>query len=241
MKVIDIIPFAGIASEELICGITPPTNGASNSIDMSSDESVARLREYLNLQDSWCLAWLHQVHGDSVICIEDQPHTGIMVFEGDALVTGHEQVLLITRHADCPPLLLWDQEGGVIGIVHAGRRSTFSGIAHKAIDAMVDLGAKVEHTVASIGPGIKSCCYEVGEEVYYSLEEDLRPMTFELRHGKIYCDLYRLLSYQLLEAGVRNVFGIRESECTCCGPRNLHSYRRDGTTMRFAAFVGRRA
>src|SRR4029077_11029364 len=80
------------------------------------------------------------------------------------LVTDQPGVALFATYADCYPIVLWDPEKRVAGLVHAGWRGTRSGVAEAAVTFMRDeYGCR--HVRAGIGPGICSRCYEVGEEV----------------------------------------------------------------------------
>jgi YfiH family protein len=82
----------------------------------------------------------------------------------DALVTDRPGIALFATFADCHPIVLFDAETHVAGLVHAGWRGTSAGVARAAVRFMrEEFGA--EHVVAGIGPGICGRCYEVGPEV----------------------------------------------------------------------------
>ena len=75
-------------------------------------------------------------------------------------------------------------------IVHAGWRGTVKKIASKAVEKMVNLGAQREKMTALFGPSIRSCCYEVGEEVYDVFKkEDFSDGVFKRKKNSIYLDL----------------------------------------------------
>ena len=85
---------------------------------------------------------------------------------GDALLTNEPGVLLSVRGADCLPVLLADTRRRVVAAIHAGWRGALGGIVEKAVGEMVQIfGSQPRDLTAAIGPSIRSCCYEVGEEV----------------------------------------------------------------------------
>jgi len=107
------------------------------------------------------LTTIGSVHGAGVARV-DQP--GGSVDDVDALVTDQRGVTLFATFADCYPIVLWDPEKRVAGLVHAGWRGTQAGVAGAAVRFMQEeYGCR--HVRVGIGPGICGRCYEVGEEV----------------------------------------------------------------------------
>ncbi|MCL5005402.1 MAG: peptidoglycan editing factor PgeF [Acidobacteria bacterium] len=85
---------------------------------------------------------------------------------GDALMTNSAKILLSVRVADCMPVLLVDSENRCVAAVHAGWRGALSRIIEKTAGEMRRVfHSKPENLIAAIGPSIRACCYEVGEEV----------------------------------------------------------------------------
>lgn len=159
----------------------------------------------------------------------------------DALVTARPGVLLLTQHADCPPLLLWDAEWRAVGLAHAGRWGAFANVAAAVVSALGrEVGSEPRALAATIGPGIRACCYEVGPEVVEEAETLGYGAFVERRGESAHLDVLGIIAHQLREAGVARIVGEREAECTRCGPTGLHSYRRrsGGSRPRFAAVAG---
>jgi YfiH family protein len=85
---------------------------------------------------------------------------------GDALITEFPKILLTVRVADCLPVLLADPKKRAVAAVHAGWRGALNRIVEKAAGEMRRVfHSKPENLIAAIGPSIRACCYEVGEEV----------------------------------------------------------------------------
>jgi polyphenol oxidase len=208
------------------------------------------LLRQLGADDSWPLITLRQIHSDLIHHVDTVPEHPLT---GDGLITSTPGILLAIQTADCLPLILADTEQLVIGVFHAGWRGTLKRIAQKGIGEMRRLFAtKPEDIKAAIGPGIHSCCYEVGSEVREQFESQFAygaelfrevkesdpvrekyPLLFLTArapgHGelppKIFLDLAEANRRQLTDAGVL-AKNITASElCTACRPDLLFSYR----------------
>ena len=79
------------------------------------------------------------VHGRDVAVVTEDP--GSAVAGVDALVTRVPGLALLALGADCVPLLLADDDAGVVGAVHSGWRGVLADVTGAAIEAMVGLGA----------------------------------------------------------------------------------------------------
>jgi polyphenol oxidase len=222
------------------------------------------LLRQLGADDSWPLITLRQIHSDLIHHVDTVPEHPLT---GDGLITSTPGILLAIQTADCLPLILADTEQLVIGVFHAGWRGTLKRIAQKGIGEMRRLFAtKPEDIKAAIGPGIHSCCYEVGSEVREQFESQFAyaaelfrevkesdpvrekyPLLFLTArapgHGelppKIFLDLAEANRRQLTDAGVL-AKNITASElCTACRPDLLFSYRAEkGITGRMMGVAG---
>ena len=174
-------------------------------------------------------AWLRQVHGTSVI---QMPSTAR---EGDAAVTRSAGVVLTIRAADCMPILLTDDAGSVIGAAHAGWRGLSAGVVESTVHAM---GVPGPQLLAWLGPAISARVYEVGDEVRTAfVEKDAAAAAAfsPTRPGHWLLDLYLVARQRLHAQGVERIFG--GGFCTYTDPARFHSFRRDGTSGRMAAFL----
>jgi YfiH family protein len=139
-------------------------------------------------------------------------------------------VALFATYADCYPIVLWDPEKKVAGLVHAGWRGTRAGVARAAVSFMQEeYGCR--HIRAGIGPGICGRCYEVGEEV--AAQFDRRFLTQE-SEGRFLLDLAAANRAQLEDSGVKSVYEIG----ICTKEHYLFpSHRRHPDGKRFGAIV----
>ncbi len=85
---------------------------------------------------------------------------------GDSLLTDEAGFLLCVRSADCLPVLLVDPRRRAVAALHAGWRGALERIVEKTVGEMRRLfESRPRDLLAAIGPSIRVCCYEVGEEV----------------------------------------------------------------------------
>jgi hypothetical protein len=137
----------------------------------------------------------------------------------DALWSSERGVSLGIKVADCLPVSLVDPENGVIANIHSGWRGAVQQITTAALDA-APLDPASTH--AFLGPSIRSCCFEVGDEVASQFEERF----VDRSRAKAHVDLVAFTSDILRSRGITQ---ISDSElCTRCERSIFHSYRRDG-------------
>jgi hypothetical protein len=212
----------------------------------------------------WPLVTLRQIHSDLIHCVTAPPKEQLV---GDGLVTATPHVLLGIQTADCLPVILMDTKKRAVGVFHAGWRGTVKRIVEKGVGEMRRwFGSTSRDIKAAIGPGVRCCCYEVGEEVRRAFEmqfayaaalfreakdsdhiRERYPMLFLTSRApghsdlpkKIFLDLAEANRRQLLDAGVPAKNIEVSPLCTACRTDILFSYRKEnGNTGRMLAAVG---
>lgn len=174
-----------------------------------------------------------QVHGNNVVIagVEDlRPAYGPgLMHDADGYVTSLCNVPLVIFTADCVPLLLSDEENGVIGAIHCGWKSTVADIEGQAIEKMLSLGADPSTIHAALGPAIDVCCFEVGPEVIIAVQDLLNyPATdcYTLkRNGKYMLDLRGVVVKRLIQLGLKPDNIEKVGGCTMCHPNMYFSHR----------------
>ena len=215
-------------------------------------------------RDSWPLVTLRQIHSD-IIHQVSQPSKEPLA--GDGLITNTPGVLLAVLTADCLPVILVDARQHAVGVFHAGWRGTIQRIVEKGVGEMrKNFGTRPGDLKAAIGPGIRGCCYAVGQEVNDAFESQFGyaaelfretketneiheryPLLFLTARApghsqlpkKIFLDLAEANRRQLLAAGVpaRNISDL--NLCTSCHADRFFSHRAEkGNTGRMMAAVG---
>lgn len=143
---------------------------------------------------------------------------------GDGLVTRDDRVLLGITVADCLPILLWDPEHGVRGLLHSGWKGT--GILKEAVLLMRNLyGTDPEALHVLFGPCIRACCYRVDAQRGQWFQSQFGNGAAESRDDGYYLNLMQANRNIAQEMGIRMIEEVKG--CTCCDSR-FHSYRREG-------------
>ncbi|HYR28663.1 MAG TPA: polyphenol oxidase family protein [Thermoanaerobaculia bacterium] len=160
----------------------------------------------------------------------------------DALWTGETHTALGIKVADCLPVTMVDSTHSVIANVHSGWRGAVQQITAETIDTIVrETAFDTASAFAYLGPSIRTCCFEVGEEVaeqfdakYVAREwgtgnpagqQDRRD---RLSSTKPHVDLVAFTTDILRQRGFA-AERISDSElCTRCDGSLFHSFRRDG-------------
>lgn len=216
---------------------------------------------------AWPLVTLRQVHSDVIHAITAPPNDPLV---GDGLLTNVPGMVLAIQTADCLPVILVDTKKRAVGVFHAGWRGTVKRIVEKGVGAMqLHFGSRPGDLEAAIGPGVRNCCYTVGEEVrenfrsqfayaaklFYQVEEsdpvrEKYPMLFLTARApghstlpvKIFLDLVEANRRQLLDAGL-SAKKIQAAElCTSCNTDTLFSHRAErGNTGRLMGVAGIRS
>jgi len=211
----------------------------------------------------WPLVTLRQIHSDVIHCVTDLPQ---QTLAGDGLITRTPGIVLAILTADCLPLILADTKRPAIGVFHAGWRGTLKRIVEKGVGEMRRcFGTQARDIKAAIGPGIRSCCYEVGAEVRERFESQFEyaaelfreakesdpirekyPLLFLSARApghselpkKIFLDLVEANRQQLIAAGVLAKNISASPLCTACRTDLLFSHRAErGITGRSMAAV----
>lgn len=149
--------------------------------------------------------------------------------EADAIITHLSNVLVFVMVADCNPILLYDRKNGVVSVIHAGRKGVFDGILPSVFKRMSEVyGTRVEDCLMYVGASIRSCCYEVGEEIRIQAEILGFSDVFQGRN----LDLIACLKQQSENLGLKPKQIEISPFCSSC-EGGLYSYRREHSTGRF--------
>ncbi|MFI6048355.1 peptidoglycan editing factor PgeF [Nocardia sp. NPDC051321] len=178
------------------------------------------------------LVWMEQIHGRNVEIIDgprDEP-----VPATDAIVTNVPGLALVVLTADCVPILLSDDEAGVIAAVHAGRIGARIGIVPLVLEAMESIGARVDRIGAFLGPAASGRQYEVPAAMRADVEKHLPGSAATTVRKTPSLDLRAGITRQLVEAGVNGV--AVDPRCTI-EDRTLFSHRRGAPTGRLGSVI----
>jgi len=168
---------------------------------------------------------LGQVHQNRIICLS-RP-TRKRFFAGfDGSITNQKGITLTVNVADCFPIYLYDAKNKTVGLLHSGWRGTVRNISGRAIAMMVkQFSSKAKNIRACIGPGIRSCHFEIKKDVINKFKK--YPDAIIKKADGLFVDLPNIIKTQLTKTGValKNIQDCKE--CTFCDAKKYFSFRRD--------------
>ncbi|MGG7072764.1 peptidoglycan editing factor PgeF [Campylobacter sp. 9BO] len=187
-------------------------------------ENVAKNRKILaNFIGAKKIKFMNQTHSDIVKILQhedDEPK------ECDGVITSLKGLALCVMVADCSPVLIYDAPHQVIAALHAGRAGVMAKICTKAITMMQSVfDSRSKDLIVFVGPNIKGSCYEVGKLDLGDFER--------FKIGENF-DMNAALKDEFSKLDIKNLYF--DSTCTHCDNRYF-SYRKDGTTGRFAGVI----
>jgi len=236
-----------------------------------SREAVAQNRRFLaeavTGDAATPLVSLRQIHSNLAVLAHSSDAIREQLRKGDGLMTATSGLLLGIQTADCIPILVADRKRRAVAAFHAGWRGTLKRIVESGVGRMrLEFGSRPEDLVAAIGPGIGSCCYAVGEEVFSSFDSQFSyarqlfrevydtdpvrtkyPMLFLTQRAPGHSDIGPSLHLDLVEANRRQLLdaGLQPhcikvvGGCTSCQPELFFSHRASrGHAGRMLAVIG---
>lgn len=135
----------------------------------------------------------------------------------DALVSTTRGTALGIKVADCLPVTVVSD--GTIANIHSGWRGAVQNITAATLDRFGAAGGN-----AYLGPSIRVCCFEVGEEVASQFPERFVDRSYAKPHVDIVAFTAEVLRNRGFAAERIHDSGL----CTRCPGSLFHSYRRDG-------------
>jgi len=142
----------------------------------------------------------------------------------DALWSHTKHTALGIKVADCLPVTMIDPTHSVIANIHSGWRGAAQAITAKTLDTVIkETPFDPASAKAWLGPSIRVCCFEVGEEV--AGQFDARYV--DRNHDKPHVDLPAFTKAVLRDRGFADDAIIDTELCTRCEGSIFHSYRRD--------------
>ena len=227
-----------------------------------------RLNYHIQAQNCFNIAELNQVHGNTVISVEEQGANKFSekIIDADGIFTSMKHYLLCIKTADCVPLLFYDKILGTIGVVHCGWRGLYNDILLNSVNMLKSYyNANIENVAVVICPGICKNCYTVKKDLYEKFinkvptyknyyrtkhtaagNDDCTPSYRHKLHklnaddcsSEYLFDLKGLIKYVLLASGFRKE-NIHDMNLCTCENENYFSYRKNKTASRFVSFIGK--
>lgn len=193
----------------------------------------------------WVLA--QQTHSDHIQKVTMQDiGRGSLAYEQafpdcDALYTKEKGILLGVFHADCVPILLYDNIQQIICAIHSGWIGTTKELTAKALHQLIEVeGCDPKNLHAYIGPAIAHQSFEVGKDVLDKLalmSFDTTPFITLKDNDKALVDNKGLNLQMLLNAGLLSHHITIDKNDTFLNNESFFSFRRNKSIGRHLSFI----
>jgi YfiH family protein len=215
---------------------THAITGRQLSADTAENETAnLKLLERLGIPGDR-LVLLHQVHGAETVVLGD----GQSAFrpgerpEADGVIMTAPGLFGAIRTADCVPVIAQLPDRHSVGVFHAGWRGACSRIVERGLRRLLELtDADPSELVVAIGPSIRRCCYEVGEDVREAFLK--AGHSREIFDGR-FLDLPGAICLQARAVGAGII--LDSGMCSACRNDLFYSYRKEKTPLRTWTVAG---
>lgn len=170
--------------------------------------------------------------------------------DADGLLTDQPNQAVWISSADCTPVLIADQQTGLVAAVHAGWRGTAAKIVPQAIARLQAQGSQLTDLRVAMGPAIAGNVYQVSMDVAAKVgttvlapqlsattsPETILEALYQLPHppvladpqpGHARLDVRQVNALQLQQLGINPQQIAIAPHCTYQEPEHFFSYRRD--------------
>jgi polyphenol oxidase len=187
-----------------------------------AERITAAVRERFDLETT--LNTCTQVHGATVRRAQRGP-SWQECDSCDGLWSDEKNVSLGIKVADCLPVTMIDPLHSVVANIHSGWRGAVQQITSAGLDAVSSATPfDGRRALAYLGPSIRVCCFEVGNEVAEQFDAGYVDWTGSRPH----VDIVAFTKSVLLARGFTEERIFDSGLCTRCEGSVFHSFRRDG-------------
>lgn len=189
-----------------------------------------------------------QTHSTNIQKVTLDEHGGYGMFHlddaldnVDAMYTFDKDLALLTYHADCIPILLYDPSRSMIAAIHAGWKGNVHEIVLKVLDVLIiQEHIDPKNIYAYIGPSLSKENFEAKEDIIALVKQmsfDTKPYYEAIGDGVYLLDGKGLIEKQLLLGGVPQSQITIRKECTKGCTEDFFSYRNSHQCGRHVSFI----
>jgi YfiH family protein len=223
----------------VVCAVSTRAFGSIKQRGIVCYDNAKDFSAALNVPITNCV-FTRQVHGNAVIAVENAER--LVIGRADGLLTQQKDIVVGMATGDCLPIVFFEKNKNIIGVVHAGFKGLLVGIIESMLEEIIKRGGESKNVIAGIGPGIGVCCYNVGEDrtaLFTERFPTFRNM-FEKRNGQLYLDIKSVAKQILVQQGVLEENIEIMPYCTSDNNDLFYSFRKDSkeTFGEFATVIG---
>lgn len=219
--------------KQLVHGFSTTKDGNMSFLLGSKKDVQENRRKFLvklGIRLEECVA-LKAQHKDKIVVV-DKKFAGIGMtntkdaIRADGLITNVRGLFLFLLIADCLPIIVFDPKKEVIGLIHAGWRSTTKKIITKVVKLMnEEYDSNPADLHVGIGPCIHKESYKFNDPVQMTFK-DWKPFLVRYSGGLTGINLLGYNNYLLKQSGVKdkNIFASKIDTAT---DKRFYSHYKD--------------
>lgn len=150
------------------------------------------------------VVWMDQVHGSNVKYLEEITEQELILPQTDGVITRQPEVMLITKTADCVPILLWSESDKTVAAVHCGWKGFFADILESFALCCQMNNLLLTDFYAYLGPHLRVRNFEVQADFIEKIPNDKKEFL-EYHQGKAYYNLTLGVKTLLNSMGVTKI------------------------------------
>lgn len=189
----------------------------------------------------WVFA--RQCHSDQIkkVTLQDAGKGATSHQEGipnvDALYTYEKNLVLSFFHADCVPILFYDETVGLIGAIHAGWQGTLKEITKKSLSTVITTeGLDPKNLKVHLGPALSFESSLIDKELIM-LPYELSEHIVATKDNQIKINTLALNIEQCLSLGIKKENIVNCGIDTFSNPETYYSFQRDHDTGRHLSLI----
>ena len=150
---------------------------------------------------------LNQIHSNKFHYIDSKSKLKDYNFKADALVTNRINTPIAVLTADCAPVLMFDEDTGIIAAIHVGWKGAYKDIIKKVVKFMIKKGCSPKNITAAIGPCISVNNYEVRHDFIkkFIKKDKNNKKFFKKTKNKNYFNLNKYIYFQLKSLNIKKI------------------------------------
>ncbi len=172
-----------------------------------------------------------QVHGKNIKIVTEK-EKGLIIPNTDGLITKSSNIFLGVFIADCIPVSFYSKK--MCGILHVGWRGLSKNIIEEALSLVLNLKEDPVKLCFTIGPGIGTCHFKIGEDVVNSFTHIKINNFLTTKNDDIFLDMKKIIKFILISNNIKKIREI--NECTFCN-KKYFSFRRKKSKKRMIAIT----
>ncbi|MBC8591308.1 polyphenol oxidase family protein [Wansuia hejianensis] len=204
----------------------------SSTEEVINDHKIAF--EFMNIDPIEVFSSV-QKHTNNISIIKDMNQgrkyeIGRVLDNNDGFVTNLKNIALISKYADCTPIILYDPIKKVHANIHSGWKGTLKRIGACGVSAMINnYKSNPKDIIAVLGPNICKDDFEVDidvKDLFQSEFDFSKDIIFQKDNIKYLIDLHETNKRILLKMGLKEE-NISIIDISTKSNPMLHSFRRD--------------